>query len=305
MKRYKKILKRINPLTYINGVKGAISLFMAVLLIPFLSIAMILVDVGKYNSTVSIVDESMGISSNSLLSNYDSYLKERWGLLGLSQDVDMEDEYSEYFETNTGILGDGIKLNSLDVAGEYPLSDQEVLKEQILEFCKLNAPTTLANDFLDLSSLLDCFSTLKTLGKITDLFTNTIDATENSITFFDSVSDLKKDANKLESLKSKYDNSYTKFSNAVNNLINLLKAGRPEDEDKAKEYDRLVSSYRSSASTYKTEYSGVLQEIIDTMTSYKQKMSDSQSSISKVEGDILGLGTTALSLEKDSKKKKH
>jgi hypothetical protein len=39
-----KILKLLNPMRYINGVKGTIALFLAVLMTPFLTIAMLLVE---------------------------------------------------------------------------------------------------------------------------------------------------------------------------------------------------------------------------------------------------------------------
>ena len=52
---------------YINGIRGAISLFLAVIMTPFLTIAMALVETGRYNSAVSVLDEAMGISSTATL----------------------------------------------------------------------------------------------------------------------------------------------------------------------------------------------------------------------------------------------
>ena len=70
---------------YINGIRGAISLFLAVIMTPFLTIAMALVETGRYNSAVSVLDEAMGISSTATLANYDEYLHKRWGLLAADQ----------------------------------------------------------------------------------------------------------------------------------------------------------------------------------------------------------------------------
>ena len=88
--------KKKGPLSCINGVKGAISLFMAVLMTPFLSIALLLVETGRYNSAVSLLDEAMGVSAVSTLANYDEYLKDRWGLLAFNQEHDLEDMYTAY-----------------------------------------------------------------------------------------------------------------------------------------------------------------------------------------------------------------
>ena len=59
----KKVKSYLAP--YFNcSFNGAISLFMAILMTPFLTVAMVmvLVDAGRYNSVVSILDEAMGVS---------------------------------------------------------------------------------------------------------------------------------------------------------------------------------------------------------------------------------------------------
>lgn len=94
----KKIKKLLSP--YFNcSTKGVISLFMAVLMTPFLTIAMVLMDTGRYNSAVSILDEAMGISSTSTLAEMDAYLHERWGILGVDQEHSVSDTYKKYLTT--------------------------------------------------------------------------------------------------------------------------------------------------------------------------------------------------------------
>ena len=80
--------KKRGFLACINGVKGAISLIMAVLIAPFLTTALVLVETGRYNSAISILDEALGVSSISAMANFDPYLRSRWGLLALSQEMD-------------------------------------------------------------------------------------------------------------------------------------------------------------------------------------------------------------------------
>lgn len=299
-----KVLKRINPLEYINGIKGAISLFMAVLLIPFLSIAMVLVDAGKYNSSVSILDEAMGVSANSTLANYDSYLKKRWGLLSVGQGFDLKTKYYDYLTTNTGILGEGIELNSLNVKGDYSLTDSEVLNDQIMEFCKLNAPTTLAEDFLDLDSILKCFESLKSFENILSIFTSASDSIDNTITLVESVGELKTAANNLDSLISQYNSKYVNFQNDTNKLIDELKKDRPEDEAEAASYDNNINTLIRNANTSKSEYSQVLGDIVDNMNTYKEKMTDSSNAINSIESDITSAATTSLRVKQDIEYKK-
>ncbi len=187
---------------YVNcSMKGAISLFMAVLMTPFLTIAMVLVDTGRYNSAVSILDEAMGVSSVSTLAHYDSYLHDRWGLMSISQGIDMNRTYSQYLNENVGIMGKSLKLNQVTAEGEYALAENELLYNQILEYCKLNAPTKLATNFLNISNLIKELEKFKNIGKIFSAITSGTDAIDSTITLLESAEDVKETADKLQDLE--------------------------------------------------------------------------------------------------------
>ena len=96
-----------------NCCKGASSLFLAVLLTPFLTILMLLVETGRYNSVVSILDEAMGVSSNSLLASYDKYMKDRWGLLSIDQEIDINTQYTQFLTENSGVFANSIELSDI------------------------------------------------------------------------------------------------------------------------------------------------------------------------------------------------
>ena len=54
--------------------QGAISILLACLMMPFFSLAAILVEAGRYQSGVRALDQALGSSSISALANFDSYL---------------------------------------------------------------------------------------------------------------------------------------------------------------------------------------------------------------------------------------
>jgi len=252
-----KILKLLNPLRYINGVKGAIALFLAVLMTPFLTIAMLLVETGRYNSAVSILDEALGVSSVSVLAEYDKYLQDRWGLLAVDQKNDINTLYTNNMNINKGVLGDSLTLNTLNAKGMYSLSESEILYNQIMEYSKLNAPTTLATNFLNLADLIASLEKFKSMNNILSLITSGVDAVDSTITLVESADDLKKYANELDGLKSTYSTKYTAFESAVNSLIDALAEPRPDeetDEDGAKEYDKNIEKLTKTATTAKSEY---------------------------------------------------
>ena len=70
---------------WINGTRGAISLMLAALMLPFYSLAAILIETQRYQSSVRALDELLGTSSISVLANYDTYLHDRFGLLAVAQ----------------------------------------------------------------------------------------------------------------------------------------------------------------------------------------------------------------------------
>lgn len=217
--------RKKGPLACINGVRGAISLFLAVLMTPFLSIAMLLVETGRYNSAISLLDEAMGVSAVSTLANYDDYLKDRWGLLAVDQKMDLETTYQSYLERNTATIGT-IGLSNTAVKGVYALSDTDILKSQILEYSKLNAPTTLASELISTVGDILQFtekikSKMQTIEQVTSLLGSGAEVLDSGITLAQSAEDLKASGERLDELKSEYESKYVTFETKVNALISL------------------------------------------------------------------------------------
>lgn len=283
--------------------KGSISLFLCVLMTPFLTIALLLVEMGKYNSAVSILDESMGVSSTSLLANYDSYLHDRWGLLAVDQKVDINSKYNTYLDKNSGVLGNGLTIDKATAKGEYPLSDSEMLYKQILEFSKLNAPTTLAADFSNLSDLIDKLEDFANIGKLFDTIGSATDAVDSSITISEAANELKSTAKDLEGLKSEYDSTYSSFKSAVDRLSSALSEPRPKEEEAAKEYDNNISSLKSSVDSAASSYSSVLSQIASKLKTFKDKMTECNNSMESIKNDIQSAVDNGANIKRNRKQK--
>lgn len=277
--------------------KGSISLFLCVLITPFLTIALLLVEMGKYNSAVSILDESMGVSSTSLLANYDSYLHDRWGLLAVDQDVDINSKYNTYLDKNSGVLGNGLTIDKATAKGQYPLSDSEILYNQILEFSKLNAPTDLAANFANISDLIDKLEGFANIGKLFDSIGSGADAVDSSITISEAADDLKETAKDLDKLKGEYESSYNSLKSAVDSLGSALSSGPPTDKDKEKEkkkieeYKKKISKLKSSVDSAASSYSSVLGKIVSKLTTFKDKMTECNDSMESIKTDIESAAT--------------
>ena len=77
MLKIKRVIHR--RYKYINGTKGVISIFLALVILPFTTIAGSLVNAARVNSAVAIFDEALCNASNSTLGTYDKFLRKRFG----------------------------------------------------------------------------------------------------------------------------------------------------------------------------------------------------------------------------------
>ena len=175
--------------------RGAISIFLVLVLLPILSIASLMVDMSRLNLAKSMAASAGDLTLNTALTNYDSELKTIYGLFATAQNMDeMMESLEEYYrqsivaagvdesfatdfagnlvnklkeETGTDDIMQ-IQLTGLDV--ETPkgahLANPAILKSQIVEFMKYRAPVNLG------MGLIDSLSSMKNLKKQMDVVEN-------------------------------------------------------------------------------------------------------------------------------------
>ena len=176
--------------------KGAVSIFLALVLVPMLVVASVFVDTSRLKLGEAMATSAGDLTLNAALTDYDTVLKDIYGLFATSQSIDqIYDNLRTYFQnsmTNSGVdaitaseksnqiiqwfsmsseLGTSDLMNiSIDtstiefesLAGAN-LLNPSVFKSQIVEFMKYRAPIDLAG------TLLDALDTLKSVDKQTDL----------------------------------------------------------------------------------------------------------------------------------------
>lgn len=260
---------------WINGTRGALSLMLALLLLPFFSLAAVLVEAGRYQSAVKTLDEVLGSSAISTLANYDGYLLDRFGLLSLSQDNEPTDTLNTYFSGTELIDLKSISMDgSPTVAGQYPLSNLSTLRRQVLETSKYTVPAKVAVDFLNLEDLI------KDLEKATKLipFLNTISAGSEAVSaeaeMLEALEGTKKSAEKAQNAISEYNNQFSVWQNSVTSLINHLKSERPGGEDEAKEWDKQADDLRDVAESARKDYEDAIEDLKKALDDLQQKVED-------------------------------
>lgn len=226
---------------YINGTKGVISLFLAILMVPFVSIAGVLINAGRINSAVAIFDEALCNASNSTLGTYDKFLRERFGLLAMSQntanggtqfgntspnytaDQFLNDLFVYYMEQNVGSLSNTYMTTDMSAQGLYPLADPKILRGSVLQSSKITVPAKLIADWGSVDNML---KKLTSGFDLFEKFTETLGSGAKVVSGVDKLLEkqdaLEKQIDKCNEARTAYNTAYTEFETAANSFNTLV-----------------------------------------------------------------------------------
>lgn len=182
---------------FINKTRGAVSIFLVIILVPMMTVSALFVDASKVELAKAMSESAGNLTLNTALTNYDTKLKELYGLLATAQNTDdlfskLEDYYRTCI-TSSGVSDEDAKLyaaqmveslgmvaDSEDTADimnmemlnftvdKYPganLANATMMKKEIVEFMKYRAPINTGLSFL---SSLKSFSTLSKQSELVE-----------------------------------------------------------------------------------------------------------------------------------------
>lgn len=246
---------------YINGTKGVISLFLAILMVPFLTIAGALINAARLNSAVSIFDEALCNASNSVLGTYDEFLRDRFGLMALSQDLEkyagqlgesavtyssedfLQELFVYYMEENLGALTDTYDSSALSAVGIYPLGDTKVLRSAILQTSKITVPAKMVVEWGQLEDFMAMLTKpFKLFESIADTLSSGTDVVADIDKLTDTQEELEAQIEACNTVRSEYNTAYDNFATAVSNfntLIGNISSAQATVNDCQDEVDRL------------------------------------------------------------------
>lgn len=155
MMSMKSRLKRFH-----KDVRGAVVVFVTLLLIPAILISGTGVDLARAYAAKSILHDANQLASNSALASYDALLHDLYGLYGImSEDAELAELINQYIEAaifpeeaETGLgtfqLVYGSNLTSSGVTAREGgnLANPEVLRRQIEEYAKFRAPAIIVEE---------------------------------------------------------------------------------------------------------------------------------------------------------------
>ncbi len=258
---------------YINGGQGVISIFLACLMLPFLTFADYMVETARYHEAVQILNDSLDSGNLSVLANYDQYMFDRFGILAVSQ-TQKAQVYDTYIKSNLSGVGAWTGVTATAQL-QHPLSDADILKRHVLEASKFASPFALANDMAVsqlISKLEGLNESLSDMTKLLDAYAKYTDAT---VSMIKGVDKLNKCQHQLHTLEKTYHEKYDDFKTAVQALCEYEP---PADEEGASDdsliqleatYDQAKSEYISAITKFREkmkEYQQCVADVLDNMS---------------------------------------
>ncbi len=292
--------------TVINGTKGVISLFLAILMLPFTIFVGALVNANRVNSAASIFDEALCNAANSTLGTYTPFLKKRFGLLALKYDVkgtlsqnDVQEcisgTFSDYMKINCGALSNTFLEPDYQAKGVYPLSDPTVMKGQILQFSKYSVPKQLVEDTIDIDGLIKKFESLIPGYAFFDSIKNIAGTADSCLTYADNISILKDCADTQDQNYKNYEKAYTEFASAITSYHNAQKAledakaaAANADEDGVADSSAVtkaetaLANAKTTLATKRSAYASAIKALYDSMKKVAEQQATVNSDTTKI-----------------------
>ncbi len=202
--------------------KGAISVFLSLILLPVFLLAGVIIDGSRLYACRNIVSGAGDLAMNAALADYDPILKDMYGLFAMVGEEVSDDTVRKYFSEN-------INAQNLDRGGSYgrlpvylTLEDGNftvnrventesyqtaVMLQQVLEYSKYRVPIAVIND-----GMLDGLGAFQGMDK-------KVDAIKSQLKFEEELTDLQQVLEKLKKQLDIQDKLYEYFQKEYPSVI--------------------------------------------------------------------------------------
>ncbi len=248
---------------FVKELRGAVAIFLAIIVVPLITITSIFVDTSKTVLAHSVAESAADLTLNTVLTNYDTKLNEYFGLLASCQSMDEAYQTAGQFfvdcmtsqaveaenqsglgyqlskigasKNKTDFLGlkvtdGGVKISAMDNGS---LANPAIMKKQIVEFNKYRAPVNTAIDIINWFN--NSKKRIEDLDDITQM-------TDDKNKFYEEESDLVDSLKKLRDRLIEYDNVGVKQS-FITETQNKMKSGGEIDQFYASLHKKIIYDY--------------------------------------------------------------
>lgn len=155
--------------------KGAISVFLTLILLPTFIFGGVIVDGSRIMGAKNMISGAGDLAMNAALSNYNADLNEMYGLLAMAKTPEeVEDVMKDFFECTLNAAGVSQEdfnkaLIYLELTDDFssvsvPESEiyrTEVMRQEIIEYMKYRAPITLTERIIDNEGALEALGNIQ------------------------------------------------------------------------------------------------------------------------------------------------
>ncbi|MBQ1992348.1 MAG: Tad domain-containing protein, partial [Clostridia bacterium] len=247
-------------------IKGSISIFLVIIMVPMMCLSGLIVDGSRAELAKSAVSSAGDLTMNSALANYDTVLKDVYGLFAMSQTADdLEDNLYNYFVDTlmaNGVITSEEEVNSnpllQDIAGAFSGQTSNMLSMEVEEDAftatKLK-DSTLANPYILKNQIVEYQKYRAPVG--------------SALSLLDGIASLKKilNQNGVNKAKTKVDEKSADVNENGKDLYDALKAY----EDKAASFDSAYDTFKFKGEviTHKAAYEKyIIQEYVREFAEY-------------------------------------
>ena len=182
---------------FFSKTKGVVSVFLVIILVPMMVISALFVDASRVQLAGSVAASAGDLTLNTALTDYDSLLKDMYGLFATAQNTDdLYEKLEDYYKTcitsagvsstdadsyvnqimsQLGLVADNKNTNDIlnmevtdftvSKRSDTSLANASILKDQVVNFMKYRAPINTGLGFL---SSLNSFTTLSKQTELVD-----------------------------------------------------------------------------------------------------------------------------------------
>lgn len=141
----------------IDGEKGAITVFLALIFISLIFFAGAVIDIVRIAAADRKVQSVLSSSARSVLAGYDRELMGEYGIYGVNTGVDtVKDDFYRYMSVNLKERHEGMNFinievdrEDIEIKGMHSLLDDKAFRKQIQEYMKYRGPIAAAESLIE------------------------------------------------------------------------------------------------------------------------------------------------------------
>ena len=266
----------------VNGTKGMLSIFLALVVSPLLMSTFIFIEYARIQSIQELMKEVMGSSLYSTLGHYDDYVEERFDLLSISQKDDINTTYQGYMKANMNALGKGASIQSMEASGQHSLGSASILKQQIYEASEYTVMAQAMWDGFDLDRIkkkLDGLPGMKQLNAGAEVANKAVGYANDTKDMINSVKDFQEKAKDFKEKCQNYKTKYQAFQTAMQTVESIRNSGQEEGLPAA---EAAADAAARELATATKELSTSLGNLYDASKDLKEKLEKVKKDLSEV-----------------------